>query len=98
MSEENVSDEDMVLITRKFKKILRRKRQDFKKRLIAKEDSSKDKERENQPICYKCKKIEYFKADCPNLKKSFKKIKKKAMFVTWSDSEGSSSDALKIII
>ena len=61
---------------------------------MIKEESSKDndKKRENQSICYKCKKIGYFKVDCPSLKKNLQKIKKKAMIAIWSNSEDSSSD------
>ena len=42
-------------------------------------------------MCYECKKLGHFKVDCPTLKKSFKRTKKKAMVATWSDSDESSS-------
>ena len=53
----------------------------------------KEKEKEkDQPICYECKKPGYFRTDCPKLKKASKKIKKKAMIATWSDSDESCSE------
>ena len=55
----------------------------------AKRDGDKDKK---PSVCYECKKLGYFKINYLLLKKSFKKMKKKAMIVTWSDSEESSLD------
>ena len=71
-SKEDVGDKDMALITRKFKKFLKKKWLSYKKKPMTKKESSKDKdkERDYQTICYECKKIEYFKANYPNLKKN----------------------------
>ena len=41
---------------------------------------------------YACKRSDHFKTDCPTLKKSFKRSKKKAMVTTWSDSDESGLD------
>lgn len=83
----------MALITQRFKKLIRRKRQIFKKKPFMKGELSKEKEKEKeQPMCYTCKKSKHFKAKYPLLKKSFKKFKKKARMAIWSDDKDSSSD------
>ena len=40
---------------------------------------------------YECKKLGYFRVECPLLKKEFRK-KRKAFMTTWSDSGESSSE------
>ena len=60
---------------------------------MVKGEPSKEKEKERkQALCYKCKKSGYFKADYPNLKKSYKEIKKKAIVAAQSDNNKSISD------
>ena len=46
--EEDDSDEDMALIIKKFKKSFKIKRQGFKKRSMAKRESSKDKDKKRE--------------------------------------------------
>ena len=73
---------------------MKRKKQNFKRKPF-KEKLSKDREKEKDKklfICFECKKPDHFKIDCPLLKKSSKKVKKKAMMAQWSDSEDSSFD------
>ena len=53
----------------------------------------KENEKKKEPLlCYECKKFDHFKVDYPTLKKTFKRSKKKAMVVTWSNSDELSSD------
>ena len=93
-SEEEADDDETALITRKFKRFMRKKKGFYKKR-PQKGDHNKDKEKEKErdpPICFECKKPGYYKTDCPLLKKSRRMLRKKAMMATWSESEDSSSD------
>ena len=75
---------------------MRRKKLEYRKEHYkAKPNKEKEKEKEKDkdvPICFEYKKSGYFKMDCPQLKKSSRKFKKKAMMATWSDSEDSSSE------
>ena len=72
---------------------MKKKRQNVNKKSFSKEKSRKKKEKEKEgPMCYEYKKLEHFKVDCP-LKKSIKKIKRKAMMATWNDYDDSSFDA-----
>ena len=65
-----------------------------KKRGFKKQDSSKN----DQIICYECKKSGHIKFECPKLKKSFKKDRKykkekrQALKATWNNSSESSDD------
>ncbi|XP_073103314.1 uncharacterized protein [Elaeis guineensis] len=90
-SEDEDQDEEMALITRKFKKLLRKRKQGMRKK-FTKGDQSIEKEKDQTPICYECKKLGHFRSECPQLKKGPKKFKKKAMMATWSASDDSSSD------
>ena len=80
----------MAFITRKFKKFLKKRRQRMRKRPPTKGEHSKEKDKEQSLICYECKKSGHFKSECPQLKKSSKKYKKKAMMAIWSGSDVSS--------
>ena len=66
----------MALITRKFKKFLKKKRQGMRKRPPTKGEHSKEKDKEQPLICYECKKPGHFKSECPNLRRVPKSTKK----------------------
>ena len=89
-TENKEQDEEMALISRRFKKFLKKRRQGMRKRPPTKGKYSIEKDKEQLLICYECKKSRYFKSECPQLKKGPKKYKKKAMMATWSKSDESS--------
>ncbi|NGZ73657.1 hypothetical protein GQS42_23720, partial [Salmonella enterica subsp. enterica serovar Typhi] len=69
---ENSSDEDfdddLALLTRKFKKFIKRNK--FKNDTKNKYEPKKD-----QVICYECKKLGHYKSECPQAKKRTPKKK-----------------------
>ena len=88
--DEEVLDEDDVAysyFTRKYKKFIKRKKQ-FKKHLTNQKESKGEKSKNDEVICYECKKPGHIRTDCPLLKSS-KKSKKKAMKATQDDSDES---------
>ncbi|GAV58412.1 UBN2 domain-containing protein [Cephalotus follicularis] len=89
---EEASDQEMALITRRFKKFLASKKKFggkvFKKNNTQKGEPSKIEE----IICYECNKPGHYKSDWPRLKKKEQVKKKKALIATWEDSDDSSSD------
>ena len=94
-SKKEDDDEEMALITHKFRRFMRMKRPNFKRKPFSKGEASKDWEKnkdKKQPTCFEYKKLGHFKIDYPLLKKSSKKVKKKAMMATWNNSEDSGSD------
>lgn len=79
-------NDEMAMVSRRFKKMIRRKKPNFKKKPYKKK-ASKDKEKEKekeQSICFKCKKSANFKINYSQLKK-VKKYKKKILMTTWSE-------------
>ena len=83
-SSDEDSENDIVLLTQKFKIFLRKNKfkNNTKNRLELKKD---------QVICYECKKPGHFKNECPQAKKKQPK-KKKALKATWDDSSDSESE------
>lgn len=73
-------DDEYVLLAKKMKQFLK-----YNGRKGKREEPS-----QKEIICYKCKKPGHVRSDCPMRKKNSKKYKKKAMKVTWDDSESSS--------
>ncbi|XP_030505326.2 uncharacterized protein LOC115720314 [Cannabis sativa] len=78
--------EDITLLTKNFKKFLKFKKNAnrFYKGSNSRESSRKD----DQIICYECKKPSHMKTDCPLRKRS----RRRAMMATWSESEKESSE------
>ncbi|XP_060960663.1 uncharacterized protein LOC133031227 [Cannabis sativa] len=86
-SEHGDSDmEDITLLTKKFKKFLKFKKNAnrFYKGSNSRESSRKD----DQITCYECKKPGHMKTDCPLRKRN----RRRAMVATWSESEKESSE------
>ena len=77
ISSDEDSDNDIALLTQKFKKYLRKNK--FKNNTKNKFEHNKD-----QVICYECKKPGHYKNDCPQAKN--RTSKKKALKAMWDDS------------
>ena len=92
-SEEGKSDNELALLTRKFKKFLKR-RGPPKENSFFRKNQPKGKEREEKKeaakVCYNCKKSRHFRFECPSSRKEPKK--KKAYVATWDDCDSSSDE------
>ena len=91
-------EDDIALITKRMQKFMMKnkfggktynKRSNFKKEGPSKEEKE-NREGAKEVTCYKCKKPDHIKYDCPLYKA--KKEKRRAMMATWSQSEDSSDD------
>ena len=74
---------------------MKKKRPNFRKRPFSKGEISKDREKDKDkelPTYFECKKLDHFKIDYPLLMKSSKKVRKKIMMATQSNSKNSSLD------
>ncbi|GKV41950.1 hypothetical protein SLEP1_g49417 [Rubroshorea leprosula] len=96
--EDDDLDEDILTLTRKFKKFL--------KKSCFKQQGGFNKGKKDEIICYRCKKLGQIKHDCLlNGEKRFKgkeKRNKKALVTTWSDGsldeESSDSEVAKLCV
>ncbi|XP_055961809.1 uncharacterized protein LOC130015514 [Mercurialis annua] len=93
-SDSDNSEEEIALMTRKFQKMYkkggRRYRNDLKKSYNPRPEAKKETLEAN---CFECNSPDHFKANCPKLKKRYRKERfDRAMKATWSDSEASSSE------
>jgi hypothetical protein len=89
--EERDEEEEIVLMTRNFKKFLKKKK-GFGRRFPKKGENKGESSKTETPTCYKCKKQGHYKNECPQVNKEKMKYKKKALKVTWDDSDESDSD------
>ncbi|GAV70938.1 zf-CCHC domain-containing protein/DUF4219 domain-containing protein/UBN2 domain-containing protein [Cephalotus follicularis] len=67
-SSEEVSDDELALITRRFKRLLAKKKlgtKSYKKSYLSKSDTKKD-----EIICFECNKPGHYKSECPRIKKA----------------------------
>uniref|UniRef100_A0A2N9G6L8 CCHC-type domain-containing protein n=1 Tax=Fagus sylvatica TaxID=28930 RepID=A0A2N9G6L8_FAGSY len=89
--EERDEEEEIALMTRNFKKFLKKKK-GFGRRFPKKGENKGESSKTETPTCYKCKKQGHYKNECPQVNKEKMKYKKKALKVTWDDSDESDSD------
>ena len=61
-TEDEEQDEEMALIPQRFKKFLRKRKQEMRKKSFIKGEQSKEKEKDQPLICYECKKPEIGRA------------------------------------
>uniref|UniRef100_A0A2N9HBY9 CCHC-type domain-containing protein n=1 Tax=Fagus sylvatica TaxID=28930 RepID=A0A2N9HBY9_FAGSY len=89
--EEGDEEEEIALMTRNFKKFLKKKK-GFGRRFPKKGENKGESSKNETPTCYKCKKQGHYKNECPQVNKENMKYKKKALKATWDDSNESDSD------
>ncbi|XP_057999323.1 uncharacterized protein LOC131178382 [Hevea brasiliensis] len=99
VSSENSSDEDdefdeeeLALVTRRIRKMLFQNKKLILKRIFKKDKGESSKR--DPPICFECNKPGHIRMDCPKLKKTFKKFKKKALKATWDESSDSEDEEI----
>ena len=89
---EGESDNEVALLTRKFRRFLRRRGPPSKGKSLFKRNQPRDKEKEEEKevakVCYNCKKPGHFNFECPSSRREPKK--KKAYVATWDDYDSSS--------
>ncbi|KAG2680280.1 hypothetical protein I3760_11G092200 [Carya illinoinensis] len=95
--EENLNNEDIDIIVRKFRKFMFNKKYSGKKKKRDKEFSAKkncfekwNKEKSDKVKCHECSGYGHIRIECPN----FKKSKEKVLNVTLSDSSESETSSL----
>ncbi|XP_057997747.1 uncharacterized protein LOC131176690, partial [Hevea brasiliensis] len=91
-SNSSIDEDDLAMITRRFKKAFKKggsKYKKFLKKYSPKGETSKD---QSEIKCFECNKPSHIMPNCPKLKKKSKDKSKKALVVGWMDSDDSSSD------
>jgi cell division protein FtsB len=90
--EELDSDEDIAMLSRKFKSFLKKKKQEgkfVKKKPLSKGETSKN----DEIICYRCKKPGHMKWDCPLRRTPKEKKTSKRAYGAWTDEDESDDEA-----
>ena len=91
-SEEEIDkEEEIALMTRNFKKFLRKKK-GFGRRFPKKSENKGESTKNETPTCYKYKKPGHYKNECPQVDKENIRYKNKTLKETWDDSDESVSD------
>ena len=93
--EELDSDEDIGMLSRKFKMFLKKKRQEgkfMKKKPLSKGEASKN----DEIICYRCKKPGHVKWDCPLRRSTKEKRPSKRAYGAWTDEDESENEASNV--
>ena len=91
--ESELSDFEMAFLVRKFRNFIKKKRYFPRKRNTKKKEISKEVGKEGEKrvsMCYECNKLGYFKSECPQISKEYRR-KKKVFMAAWGDSKDSSS-------
>ncbi|XP_058222936.1 uncharacterized protein LOC131332656 [Rhododendron vialii] len=88
---ESSDDEDLAVITRKLKKSMTRKMRRAK-RILEKDGSKGENSKKRDIICYECKRPGHLKSQCPEIKKSMKTAKRRAMLAALREIDRSSSE------
>ena len=87
---EGESNNEPALLTKKFRRLLKRSEPPKGKPFFKKNQSrgkENEEKKENTKICYKCRKLKYFRTECPIEKKESKR--KKAYVAMWDDCDSS---------
>ncbi|XP_028051452.1 uncharacterized protein LOC114256063 [Camellia sinensis] len=77
----------MAFITKRFKRFAKKKQgvRKFFRKDFNKDFQKGESHKKSEVTCYECNKLGHYKLECPELKKQFKKDKKKAMIVAWGE-------------
>lgn len=92
-------DEEMAFITRKFQRFVRKKqgvRNFFRKDFNNRDFQRGENHKKFEVTSYECNKPGHYKSECPELKKKFKKGKKKAMIVAWEEDSDESDTETEV--
>ncbi|XP_071724666.1 uncharacterized protein [Rutidosis leptorrhynchoides] len=97
-SEDDMNDEELALMIRRFRKLNRKGRRFIPKKQSSQRQQTKsvdDEEPNKEVVCFECKKKGHIRPNCPLLKKKrgkAEKFRKALKAETWSDTECEESD------
>ncbi|XP_058005355.1 uncharacterized protein LOC131181336 [Hevea brasiliensis] len=90
--EEEFDQEELALVIRRIRKMLFQSKKFIPKRNFKKDKGESSKR--DPTICFECDKPGHITADCPKLKKPFKKFNKKAFKAIWDESSDSKDEKI----